>query len=451
MKKTSRDLTEGSIGKQLILTAWPILLSGYIQTLYNSADGIIVGQFVGTRAMAAVAASEAITSFIVQFFLGLSVGAGVVFSRTFGAKDYKKLHDAIHTGFLASIIMGLALALAGYVASDAMLRLVNCPEDCYADALLYLRIYLIGVFMTSMYNILSGVLRAVGDTKTPTKVLIITGIANVILNLFSVLVLHMGVLGVALATIISQGISVALVLRKMVLTDDVYHLSFRELRIDGKLLKEIAALGIPTAIQNCLISIANLMIQRYKNSFGSIAMAGASAGGKLDRLINELSKSIGLALSTFTAQNLGAKKPERVEKSVRICLMISFSGVAFLGVILYIFCPTLLKIFTPDEEAIAYGVIEMRCLIPFYVCHVLMQVMNNVNRGTGYSMESMVINIVSMILLRQIFLNIIMQYYYTFNNVYISFGVGWTFSALLHFLFYEFKTKKTIRAQKAAG
>ncbi len=443
MAKTSRDLTEGNIYKQLIIVAWPILLSGYIQGLYNSADSIILGRFVGTNAVAAVAASESISSFIVMFFVGLSTGAGVVFSRAFGAKLYDKLNTAIHTGLLASFIAGIILSAIGVILSPALLRLVKCPDVVFDDALLYLRIYLIGVFFTSMYNIASGVLRAVGDSKTPTKVLLITSICNVTLNLISVLVLHMDVLGVALATIISQGVSVFLVIRRMVKTEDVYHLSFRALAIDWPILKEIAALGLPAAVQSCLISISNLFVQRYKNSFGEIAMAGASAGGKIDKFMNEISKTLGLSLSTFTAQNLGAKKADRAIKGVRAGLIADVIAVVFLGAVFYIFAEPLISLFLPDDpEAIEYGVRMMRTMEPWYFCHAFSQIYSNVNRGAGFSTQSMLMSIGGMIVFRQIYLNIIMSIDYRFENVYFAFVVGWFFAAAMQFIFYQKVTKK---------
>ena len=436
MKKTSVNLTEGNIGKQLMVVALPILLSNYIQTLYNSADSIILGRMVGTQALAAVTASDDISNLIINFFVGLSTGAGVLFSRYFGAAKHKELSKAIHVSLLASMLLGLVMSVIGFVLAPFFLGVVNCPEDVFADALLYIRVYMVGIFFTSMYNVLSGVLRAVGDTKTPTKVLIITSLINVGLNIFSVAVLHMGVLGVALATIIAQGTSVVIVMRRMLLTDDVYRLQLRELTMDWGILKEIFRLGMPAAIQSCIICLCNLLVLRYRNSFGSAAMAGSAAGGKLDKALALTSQALGLSMTTFVAQNLGAKKTDRVKKGVRIGWITNMAAVVLLGIPMYIFAPQLVGLFTKDQEAISYGVIMMRLMVPLYFLQGTQQVFCNAVRGAGYSLAPMLMSLGGMVLVRQIALHLLMQHNYTYANVYRAFPIGWAAAAVANVLFF---------------
>ncbi|MBQ5814328.1 MAG: MATE family efflux transporter, partial [Clostridia bacterium] len=277
MKKSSTDLTEGNILKLIIVFAMPILAGQVFQSLYNSVDSIVVGRFVGTTALAAVSTSADISRLLVGFFTGLSTGCGVLLARYFGARNYERLHDAIHTCLAFSIMLGLAMALVGIVATPWLLRLVDCPDDVYIEAAAYLRIYLAGIFFTSLYNVGSGVLRAVGDSKSPFVYLVISSFMNILLDIVFVVYFNMGVSGVAYATVISQVTSVSLVFRRLTHTNDVYKVTLAQLKVDRELLKEVIDIGLPSAIQTSLVSVSNLFVQRYINAFGSSAMAGIGA------------------------------------------------------------------------------------------------------------------------------------------------------------------------------
>ncbi|MBR4889569.1 MAG: MATE family efflux transporter, partial [Clostridia bacterium] len=404
MKKSSTNLTTGNITKQILAFAVPIFVGQLFQTLYNSVDSIVVGNAVGTTALAAVSASADISHLLVGFFTGLSTGAGVLFSRSFGAGDHKKLHDAIHTALTFSLILGVAMAVLGIVISPLLLNIVDCPPDVYEEALLYLRIYLVGVLFTALYNVGAGVLRAVGDSKNPLYFLVISSVTNIILDVLLVVVFPLGVAGAALATVGSQFVSVFLVFRKMLFTNDVYKLVLRDLHINKQLLMEVLDLGLPAAIQACLTSISNLFVTRYINSFGSAAMAGIGAGKKIDRFAGMVAQSLGLATSTFVGQNVGAKKIGRAFQGIRVCLIAGFAYVAVVGTAIYFNAEPLARIFTSDAAAISYGVAMITTMIPLYFCQAFNQIIANAVRGFGKSRVVMVCSLSGMIVCRQIFL-----------------------------------------------
>ena len=455
MKTSSKDLTQGNITVQLLLFALPILVGQIFQNLYNSVDSIVVGQAVGTTALAAVSASADISQLLVGFFTGLSTGAGVLFSRYFGAKDQQNLHDSIHTAITFSLLIGVGIAAVGIIFSPGLLKVVNCPEDVYLEALEYLRIYLVGILFTAIYNVGAGVLRAVGDSRTPFVYLVISSVCNIILDIVLVVWLKMGVSGAALATIVSQMLSVVLVFRRMLVTQDVYKLVPKDLKIHGKLLKEILRLGLPAAIQACLISFSNVFIQRYINSFGSAAMAGMGAGKKIDRFVGMVAQCLGLATATFVSQNLGAGRRDRAFRGIRTVLLFCFGYVLVVGSIVYGFAESLVRIFTTDEAAIAYGVSMIHVMMPFYFCQALNQVFANAVRGFGKSLVVMLCSITGMIGCRQLFLAIAMNISWDIRILYFSFPFGWMCAAgavmAYYFIVIKRKERKNIPEEEKAS
>ncbi len=445
MKAGSRDLTHGNIVRQILVIAFPILLAQLFQSLYNSVDSIVVGNFVGTTALAAVTACSDISRLLVGFFTGLSAGFGVLFSQHFGAKDFKKLHDAIHTAMLFAVLLGAAMAVTGIALTPLLLKLVDCPQDVYPEALLYLRIYFVGVFFTSIFNIASGVLRAVGDSKTPLYYLTAACGLNIALDLLLVICFHMGVQGVAVATIVSQCLSVCLIFRNMLITPDVYRVTLKELRLHRIILSRVLKLGLPAAIQNCIISFSNLFIQRYINSFGSSAMAGIGAAKKVDKYVSVVAGSIGMATAIFIGQNYGAKKNDRVRKGILSTIAISFCGITLLGFPVYYFAHALIRVFTADEEAIRYGVAMIRIIVPLYYTQALHQIFSNTVRGYGRSAMAMMTTAGGMIVCRQLYLAIAMHLDYNVQNIYFSYPVGWICSAVLSVTFYLLIIRKKSR------
>ena len=436
MKKSSKDLTEGSITKQLMLFMLPIFVGQIFQNLYNSVDSIVVGQAVGTTALAAVSASGDISMMLIGFFTGLSTGAGVLFSRFFGAKDMESLHDSVHPAVAFSLFFGVLVAGIGVAFSPLLLLVVDCPEDVYAEALSYLRVYLVGILFTSIYNVGAGVLRAVGDSRTPFIYLVIASCCNIVLDVVLVVALKMGVLGAVLSTVISQLLSVVMVFWRMLRTEDVYKLVPRDLKMDKALLKEILRLGLPAAVQSSLLGLSNLFIQRYINSFGAAALAGMGAAKRLDRFINMIAQCLGLAVSTFVSQNVGARRVDRAFRGIRTSIIVCLSYAVVVGGLVLIFVHPLLGIFSRDEEAIRYGANMLYVMVPFYFIMALNQIYSNAVRGFGKSFVVMVCSVAGMIGCRQLYLIIAMNIHYSIWTLYAAFPVGWFFASSSVIVYY---------------
>lgn len=445
MKKSSMDLTEGSIVKLIVAFALPIFVGQIFQNLYNSVDAIVVGQFVGTTALAAVSSCSDISMLLTGFFTGLSTGAGVLFARYFGAKDYQNLHDAIHTALAFALLLGVVMAIAGILLTPLLLRVVDCPADVYAEADRYLRIYLIGILFTAIYNVGAGVLRAVGDSKSPFYYLLLSSVANIVLDLVTVLWLKMGVIGVAVATICAQGLSVFLVFRQLICANDVYKVVLKELKLQKHLLLQVLDLGIPAAIQASLISISNLFVQRYINGFGSAAMAGIGAAKKIDKFAGLISQSVGLTTTTFVSQNFGARKLDRAFRGIRTCLVICGICVAALGIPIYFFAGLFVRIFTADESAVSYGIAMIHTMMPLYYCQALNQVFSNAVRGFGKSRAVMFLSLLGMVGCRQLWLAVSMGINGSVTNIFIGYPLGWFFSALFVFLYYWFSIRRNYK------
>ncbi len=450
-RKGSRDLTQGNIAKELILFSLPIFAGQVFQNLYNSVDSIVVGRALGKTALAAVSSSADISMLLTGFFVGFSTGGGVLIARYFGAKEPQKLERALHTLVSFGIIIGLSMAALGIILSPLLLRLVKCPEDVFPEALSYLRIYLLGVLFTAIYNVGSRILQSVGDSRRPFYYLVISSVTNIIMDVLFVVVLHLGVIGAALATIISQSLSVALVYIRMLRTDDVYRLHPKMLlHMDPKMLKEITVLGFPAAIQSSLISISNLFVQRYINFFGSSAMAGIGAAKKIDRFVGMIAQSLGLATTTFVSQNVGAKKYDRAFKGIRSALLICAVYILTVGTLVFVLAEFFVNIFITDEEAVAFGVSMVHVMLPFYYFQCLNNIFANAVRGFGKSFVVMVCSVVGMIGCRQLFLFIAMKLNYSVVNVYIGFPVGWACAALLVMVYYFVRIRPKYSKQGAS-
>ena len=441
-KKSSVDLSEGPVLRRIAAFAMPLLLGQILQNLYNSVDSIVAGNCLGVTALAAVTSCADIARLLTGFFTGLSVGSGVVFARYFGAKDEKRLHTSIHTALTFAVLLGVTMMTAGILLSPLLLRLVKCTEEVYPEALIYLRIYLVGILFTSIYNVGAGVLRAVGDSRTPFIYLVISSVCNIILDVALVVLLPLGVLGAALATVVSQFISVILVFQKMLRTEDVYKLTVRELKMDKALLKEIMRLGLPSAVQSSLVGLSNLFIQRYINSFGAAAMAGLGAGKKIDRFVATVAQCLGLAVSTFVSQNVGAKRMDRAFRGIRVATLVSVVYVIAVGGLVALFAMPLMRIFTSDEEAVVYGANMIWTMMPFYFFMAFNQIFSNAVRGFGKSMVVMLCSVLGMIGCRQLFLAIALHFNYSIFILYIGFPVGWFCAAASVMLYYFFAIRR---------
>ena len=359
-KSVTRDMTRGPILKQIILFSLPLMLGNIFQMLYNTVDSIVVGNFVGKEALAAVGATTMIVNMLVFFFNGFSVGAGVVIAQHFGARDMDRLHTAIETTMAMTFVLCAAFTALGLAMVRPMLRLMATPDDVFEDAVTYLSIYFAGFAGLLIYNMGSGILRAVGDTTRPLMFLILTSVLNIILDLAFVVGLKAGIAGVAYATIIAQAISAALTLGLLTRARDIYRLVWRDLSINLPVLRRIFAVGLPAGIQSVITAFSNVFVQSYINFFGSSCMAGWSCYNKLDQFIMLPMQSMAMAATTFVSQNIGANQTERADRGTLTTILLSVAITGGVGLLIYIFATPAVQLFTQDTSVIEYGVLFIR-------------------------------------------------------------------------------------------
>ena len=426
------DMTAGAILPKLLLFSLPLILSSILQLLFNAADVIVVGRFEGENALAAVGSTGALINLIVNIFMGLSVGANVVIARYYGAGQYKDTSEAVHTSVTVSVIGGAILAVFGFIMAHTLLVWMGSPAEVLPLATLYVKIYFLGMPFNALYNFGSSVLRAVGDTQRPLIYLTLAGIANVILNLLFVAVFHMGVAGVALATIASQAISAILVLLCLLRTEGAIHVDLRKLRIRAEKLLEIARIGLPAGLQGAFFSLSNVLIQSTVNSFGNIVMAGNSVSANIEGFIYVAMNALHQAAITFTSQNFGARKYLRIR---RICLLsvltVTVIGI-LLGAIALVFQTPLLSIYSPEPEVIAAGIIRMNIIASTYFLCGIMDVLCGVLRGLGSTIAPMIISVLGACTLRIFWIYCILPFDRTLQMLYISYPVSWAITAAVH-------------------
>lgn len=438
-KKTSSNglMTEGSIGKQLILFAFPLLLGNLFQQLYNTVDAVIVGKFVGSEALAAVNSSTPLINLLVSFFMGISVGAGVVISQYYGANNNKKLHDAVHTTVALALASGLFMTFIGILLSPTILRLMGTPEDVMEQSTIYLKIYFAGILGIVIYNMCSGILRAVGDSKKPLYFLIVSSIVNIVLDLVFVIIFKMGVSGVALATLIAQFVSAGLTIYVLIKTSSSFKLTLKDIKFNKLQIRKIVRIGLPTGIQNTIVSFSNVVVQGNINSFGTLAMAGCGSYAKVDGFAILPAMSIAMALTTFTGQNIGAKKYSRVRQGAKIGTIFSIVTVVFISAIIIIFTPTILKIFTNDSDVIYYGTLMMKCLAPAYIFLGLTHSFSGILRGAGKTTIPMIVMICSWCLLRMAWVLTLTPIFNDIRTVFLGYPVTWFASAVILLVYYK--------------
>ena len=430
-KDASVNLTEGPIGRQIVLFTVPLLLGNVFQQFYNTADTEIVGKLVGKEALAAVGSSGALINLLVSLFMGVAVGAGVVVSRYYGAKQYEEMRATIHTTIAFGLIAGVVLTVLGVLVTPLLLRWMKTPESVMDSSVLYFRIYFAGVLTTLMYNIGSGIYRALGDSKRPLYFLIVSTIVNVALDLLFVAVLDMGIGGAAIATVMAQGLSMVLVYWKMMREDTVYRVDWRAIRIDKRFLRQILAIGLPSGIQNAVVSLSNVVVQSNINSFGDIAMAGCGAYSKLDGFALLPSSSFSLALSTFVSQNIGAREYDRAKKGAVFGLAATMVVSAAAGVFIYIAAPSLIGFFNSDPEVIRYGVLMARNIVFAYALVAYTHGMAGILRGAGLSRVPMFVMVGCWCVLRVIWIQVMVPLTQDIRVVFWSYPITWTFSVLI--------------------
>lgn len=443
MKKTySMDMIHGSLFSKLLIYALPLVLSGVLQLLFNAADIVVVGRFSGNHALAAVGSTGALINLLVNLFIGVSIGANVLVARYCGARDEENAQDTVHTAMAVSLIGGVVMIFVGFFLAKPLLELMGTPVDVIEDAALYMRIYFAGMPAFMVYNFGSAILRAIGDTRRPLYFLSVAGIINVVFNLIFVIVFHMGVAGVALATIISQGISAVLVVLCLLQTEGMCQIHKDKLKIHGDKLKMMLQIGLPAGLQGCVFSISNVLIQSSINSFGSIAMAGNTAASNIEGFVYTGMNAIYQTCLSFTSQNLGAKQVKRIKKILMYCLMI----VSVIGLVLgqgaYYLGEYLLGIYSSDPEVIQYGLIRLSLVCaPYFLCG-MMDVMTGVMRGLGYSVMPMLVSLTGACAFRVIWIYTIFQMSHTLKTLYVSYPISWTLTFSVHFICFLFAYHK---------
>ena len=424
-KSTVRDMTDGTIWKELIFFALPLLAGNIFQQLYNTVDSVVVGNFVGADALGAVTSTMPIIITLIGLFIGLTMGASILISQYFGAKDVENLRKSTHTAVLSGVILSLIISAIGYYITPWLLKKMNTPDTVMREAVIYLRIYSLGLSGTMLYNMGSAILRAVGDSKRPLYFLILSSILNIILDLVFVLEFESGVAGVAYATIISQFVSGAIIFWILFHSHECHSLSFREMKIDTKILKRVITLGFPAGFQMALTSFSNVFVQSYINAYGAASTAGWGIYARVDAFVTLPTISMSMAVTTFVGQNAGARKAERIKRGVKTGLALSTGISVFIISIIYLFTPYIVELFNQDAKVVYYGVLFLRLNCPFDPLNVNNQVQAGALRGVGDAKTPMLIMLFSFVLFRQIYLFIISRLTDSIYFVAVGYPVGW--------------------------
>lgn len=439
MKKTT-IMTEGTIWKKILFFAIPLILGNLFQQLYNTADSIIVGNFIGSEALAAVGASGSVINLLIGFFVGTSAGAGVVTSQFFGAQDKEGVRKSVHTIVAIAITVGLVMTVAGILLVPVILRLMGTPKEVFAAAVSYLQVYFGGLVFSVIYNMCAGILNAVGNSKRSLVYLLIAAISNIFLDLLFVVVLKMGIAGAALATDISQLLSCIFILLFLTRTDAMYKVRIREIRFHGSLLGRIMKIGLPTGIQNIVISLSNVIVQSTVNSFGAVVMAGYAAYVKIDGFNLLPVMSIAMAATTFTGQNIGAGKLHRVKRGMVTATGMGIAYTILSGVMLLLFAPQVIGVFTENKAVVQCGVYIMKYFCPFYWILAILQITAGTIRGAGKTLETMLVFLSSLCLFRILWIWGSMSIEHSMNLLMVVYPLSWLVGAVT-ILIYAWKGK----------
>ena len=445
MEKTKSyeiDMCHGPLFRKILLFTLPLMLSGILQLLFNAADVIVVGQFAGNEALAAVGSTSALTNLLVNLFIGLSVGVNVLVARFYGAQQEQEAQEAVHTAVVVSGLGGILLAFIGIVLAEPLLQWMDTPDDVINHSVLYMRIYFVGMPVMLLYNFGSAILRAIGDTRRPLYFLAAAGVINVILNLIFVINFHMGVAGVALATIISQCVSAALIMRCLMKSEDCIRVEWTKLRIHWKMLGKIAQIGLPAGVQGVLFSISNVLIQSSVNSFGSVAMAGNTAAQNIEGFVYTSMNSVHQTAVSFTSQNLGGRQYGRINKILAECILFVTAVGLILGNGAYLLGNQILGIYSSDPEVIAYGLERLSIICTMYCLCGIMDVLVGSIRGLGYAVMPMIVSLMGVCVFRVVYIYTIFQWSRTLQTLYISYPITWTLTAAVHVICFVIVRRK---------
>lgn len=442
-QQNTNQITEGIIWRQLLLFFFPILFGTFFQQLYNTVDTVIVGHFVGKEALAAVGGSSTqIINLIVGFFTGLSSGASVIVAQFFGAQDEKHVRQSLHTAYAFSIAGSIIISVLGIVLAPKLLTWMHTPTEIMADSILYLRIYFAGILFVFIYNMGSSVLRAIGDSKHPLYYLIFCCFMNIVLDLIFVVCFDMGVLGVALATFLSQACSALLVTHKLMKSEGLLKLFIRQIRLHGSVLKSQLRIGVPAGLQSVMYSITNVIIQTSLNGFGTDTAAAWSVYGKLDAIFWMVTGAFGISITTFVGQNYGAQKHDRIRKSVRVCMGIDLIVSTGLVVFLVLTRVFLFNIFTNDSEVIRIGSDMLLQITPWYIVFVIIEILSGALRGMGDVLIPMIITMCGVCVLRILWIVFVVRLHPTIPFIIFSYPITWIVTAVLFVIYYFYRIKR---------
>lgn len=436
------DMCNGSLMDKLISFSLPLMLSGILQLMFNAVDIVVVGRFAGSQALAAVGSTTALINVFTNLFIGVSLGANVLAARFFASEREKEMSETVHTAIALAIISGIIMTFIGLIFSRVALELMGTPGDVINQATLYMRIYFVGMPFFMLYNYGAAILRAVGDTKRPLAFLIVAGVTNALLNLFLVIVCHLGVAGVAIGTIASQLISCILVLRCLCKTEGSYRLYFSKLKIRSWYVKRIFQVGLPAGIQSTVINFSNVLLQSSVNSFGSVAMAGNTAANNIFGFLYVTVNSFSQTCMSFTSQNYGVGKWKRMDKVLIECIMLSVGVTVVLGSCAYIFGPEILRIYTSDVQVIQCGEqILLYTTLTYFLCG-LMDLFPGALRGMGYSAVPMVLSVIGTVGTRIIWIFGVFPRYRSLDVLFISYPASWLITIILQVICFYFVRKK---------
>ncbi len=426
------DMTGGSLAKNILKFSLPLIATNILQLLYNAADVIVVGKFVGTQALAAVGSTASLITLFVNFFMGLSVGVTVAVSKFYGAREFESLQNIVHTAVMSSIIFGIISFIAGEALAKQMLQIIQTPKDVISGAELYMKFYFIGIPASLVFNFSAAVLRAVGDTRRPLYILTFSGIVNVLLNLLLVIVFKLGVIGVAAATSVSNFISAAMVIVCLNKTDGMYKIHLKKLKIHAGALKEIFIVGIPAGVQGTIFNVSNVVIQSAINTFGTQVVAGSTAGANIEGFVYMSMNAVYQAELTAVGQNYGAKNKKRIYKSLYIGILTVVAVGLIMGGGAYIFKRPLLSLYTDDAGAVSYGELRMMIICLTYALCGIMDVECGYLRGIGYSAMTAIVSFIGVCGIRLMWIYTVFASYRTLNILFMSWPVSWVATLLIH-------------------
>lgn len=448
-RKYEVDMCNGPLFSKIVLYSIPLMLTGILQLLYNAVNIVVVGRFVGSNALAAVGSTTSLINLIINLFIGLSIGASVVMAKYYGAGQHSDANETVHTAVAISTVSGIILTVFGILAAKPLLQAMGTPGDVLEHAVLYMKIYFLGMPASMVFNFSSAILRAVGDTRRPLYFLSISGIVNVVLNLMFVIAFHMDIAGVAVATVISQYISVVLILLSLIHSDGCIKLRWRKIRFYKDKLLAIIRIGLPAGMQGTIFSLSNVLIQSSVNSFGSAVMAGNTAAMNIEGFVYISMNALYQAALNFTGQNIGAKKYNRISRILGVCLISVTIVGAVSGGLSYLFAKNLLGIYTVDPDVIATGIIRMGYVcIPYFICGI-MDVLVGSLRGMGYSVLPMLASIIGVCGIRITWVYTVFAADPRLETLYISYPISWAITACVHLICFVFVNRKfTLNALK---